>query len=76
LASIRGKGVNFTVVRHTESQLVLELAEGSKWRANPQNLPGGLVLLAVDAGAGFVAVGPTEVRRKRRRQRRRHDLSA
>lgn len=62
---IRGQGVNYTTVTHTTSQLTLELKSGSKWRANPVNLPGPLVLLAVDAGAGFVPVGPTEAKKGR-----------
>ena len=47
--------------------LTLELAKGgtSKWRRNPSNLPGPLLLLAVDAGGGFVAVGPTEAKKGR-----------
>jgi hypothetical protein len=45
--------------------LHMKLAPGSKWRANPDNLPGPLVLLAVDAGAGFVPVGPTEAKKGR-----------
>merc|ERR1719424_1559649 len=62
---LRGKGVNYTTVEHTDTQLRLTLASKSKWRANPANLPGPLVLLAVDAGAGFVPVGPTEAKKGR-----------
>mmetsp|Transcript_20491 Transcript_20491/g.24263 ORF Transcript_20491/g.24263 Transcript_20491/m.24263 type:complete len:881 (+) Transcript_20491:59-2701(+) len=62
---IRGRGTNYTTVEHTKELLRMKLAEGSKWRANPENLPGPLVLLAVDAGAGFVAVGPTEAKKGR-----------
>jgi len=62
---IRGKGVNYTTVAHTKDQIRMQLASGSKWRANPANLPGPLVLLAVDAGAGFVPVGPTEAKKGR-----------
>jgi len=62
---LRGKGVNYTTVEHSGTQLKLELAKKSKWRANPTNLPGPLVLLAVDAGAGFVPVGPTEAKKGR-----------
>mmetsp|Transcript_51498 Transcript_51498/g.117171 ORF Transcript_51498/g.117171 Transcript_51498/m.117171 type:complete len:713 (-) Transcript_51498:350-2488(-) len=62
---IRGKGVNYTTVEHTKELLRMKLASGSKWRANPANLPGPLVLLAVDAGGGFVAVGPTEAKKGR-----------
>eukprot|EP00616_Rhizochromulina_sp_CCMP1243_P005762 CAMPEP_0118978400 /NCGR_PEP_ID=MMETSP1173-20130426/23555_1 /TAXON_ID=1034831 /ORGANISM="Rhizochromulina marina cf, Strain CCMP1243" /LENGTH=890 /DNA_ID=CAMNT_0006928593 /DNA_START=33 /DNA_END=2701 /DNA_ORIENTATION=+ len=63
--SLRGKGVNYTTVRHTENELSLQLNKGSKWRLNPSNLPGPLVLLAVNAGAGFVPVGPTEAKKGR-----------
>ena len=62
---LRGHGVNYTTVEHSESMLTLALAPGSKWRANPENLPGPLNLLAVDAGGGFVAVGPTEAKKGR-----------
>lgn len=64
---IRGKGTNYTVVSASAdgTQLQLKLAAGSKWRINPTNLPGPLVLLAVDAGAGFVPVGPTEAKKGR-----------
>lgn len=59
-------------VEHTKDLLRMKLTPGSKWRANPANLPGPLVLLAVDAGAGFVPVGPTEAKKGRtvRRKRR------
>ena len=57
--------MNYTTVEHTNQLLRMKLAAGSKWRANPANLPGPLVLLAVDAGAGFVAVGPTEAKKGR-----------
>ena len=63
--SLRGKGVNYTVVNAEKNQLDLELAEGSKWRANPANLPGTLVLLAVNAGAGPIPVGATEQKKGR-----------
>jgi len=62
---LRGKGVNYTTTEHSKTQLKLELAKKSRWRANPANLPGPLVLLAVDAGAGFVPVGPTEAKKGR-----------
>ena len=52
-------------VEHTKDLLRMKLAPNSKWRANPANLPGPLVLLAVDAGAGFVPVGPTEAKKGR-----------
>jgi len=63
--SLRGKGINYTAVEHTDTQLRLVLKRGSKWRANPENLPGPLILLAVNAGAGFVPVGPTEAKKGR-----------
>jgi hypothetical protein len=63
--SLRGKGVNYTAVEHTSTQLRLSLTRGSKWRANPENLPGPLILLAVNAGVGFVPVGPTEAKKGR-----------
>jgi hypothetical protein len=53
-----GKGVNYTITDTTETQLTLTLTPGSVWRANVNNLPGYLTLLAVNAGEGFVAVGP------------------
>lgn len=62
---IRGRGTNYTTVEHTKELLRMRLTPGSKWRANPENLPGPLVLLAVDAGAGFVPVGPTEAKKGR-----------
>merc|ERR1719326_846606 len=64
---LKGRGVNYTVVQASEdgTQLNLRLVPGSKWRINPANLPGPLVLLAVNAGAGFVPVGPTEAKKGR-----------
>lgn len=59
LHSLRGKGVNYTISGGSTSSLVLSLQTGSKWRLNPETLPGSLTLLAVNAGAGFVPVGPT-----------------
>jgi len=53
-----GKGINFTTVSTTASQISLRLTPGSFWRKNTENLPGFLTLLAVNAGEGFVAVGP------------------
>lgn len=55
---ILGRGVNYTVTKNTESTLTLQLTPGSFWRGNMDNLPGYLTLLAVNAGEGFVAVGP------------------
>lgn len=54
-----GNDVNYTTPINTETQLTLRLSPGSHWRKNFDNLPGTLTLLAVDAGGGFVAVGPT-----------------
>jgi len=62
---LRGKGVNYTTVEHNTELIRMKLSSGSKWRANPANLPGPLVLLAVDAGGGFVPVGPTEAKKGR-----------
>jgi len=62
---LRGHGVNYTTVDHTTDMLTLDLKSGSKWRQNSENLPGPLILLAVDAGGGFVAVGPTEAKKGR-----------
>jgi hypothetical protein len=53
-----GKGVNYTITAITETSMTLRLTPGSLWRMNVENLPGYLTLLAVNAGAGFVAVGP------------------
>jgi len=63
--SLRGAGVNYTIVQAHPNQLDLELAPGCKWRANPANLPGPLTLLAVNAGAGPVPVGATEAKKGR-----------
>jgi hypothetical protein len=54
-----GNGVNFTTKATTETTISLRLVPGSFWRKNFDNLPGALTLLAVNAGQGFVAVGPT-----------------
>ncbi|CAM9618351.1 unnamed protein product, partial [Ectocarpus fasciculatus] len=53
-----GDGVNYTTSQLTETQMTLKLVSGSMWRANMLNLPGYLTVLAVNSGAGFVAVGP------------------
>eukprot|EP00632_Arachnochrysis_sp_CCMP2950_P012529 CAMPEP_0185693838 /NCGR_PEP_ID=MMETSP1164-20130828/3499_1 /TAXON_ID=1104430 /ORGANISM="Chrysoreinhardia sp, Strain CCMP2950" /LENGTH=914 /DNA_ID=CAMNT_0028360647 /DNA_START=66 /DNA_END=2810 /DNA_ORIENTATION=+ len=63
--SLRGKGLNYTIVGAQDTRLDLKLTPGSTWRANPTNLPGPLVLLAVNAGAGLVPVGPTEAKKGR-----------
>ena len=54
-----GKGLNYTTKSTTEQLVTLTLVPGSHWRKNVENLPGYLTLLAVNAGEGFVAVGPT-----------------
>ena len=54
-----GKAVNYTVKANTPELLTLSLVPTSHWRKNVDNLPGYLTLLAVNAGEGFVAVGPT-----------------
>ena len=64
--SLRGKGINYTITRGTSEKLDLELAPFSRWRANEKNLPSPLLLLAVNAGAGLVPVGPTEAKKGRR----------
>jgi hypothetical protein len=56
---ILGQGVNFTTVISSETSITLRLVPGSYWRKNFENLPAPLTLLAVNAGQGFVAVGPT-----------------
>ena len=53
-----GKGVNYTMSSVSETSLTLRLSHGSLWRKNVENLPGYLTLLAVNAGEGFIAVGP------------------
>jgi hypothetical protein len=62
---ILGKGVNFTTVSTSESSISLRLVPNSFWRKNVENLPGYLTLLAVNAGEGFVAVGPTNAAKGR-----------
>ena len=64
--SLRGKGINYTITEASSGSLKLELGEGSTWRPNPNNLPSPLLLLAVNAGAGLVPVGPTEAKKGRR----------
>ena len=55
---ILGKGVNYTITDASETSLTLTLTPGSFWRKNIDYLPGFLTLLALDNGAGFVAIGP------------------
>ncbi|KAG5177614.1 peptidase S1 and S6, chymotrypsin/Hap [Tribonema minus] len=63
---LRGGGANYTASTVTPTRMTLDLAPGSKWRGNVDNLPGALVLLAADAGAGFVALGATAVKSGRK----------
>ncbi|KAJ8598836.1 hypothetical protein CTAYLR_008534 [Chrysophaeum taylorii] len=63
--SLRGRGVNYTIVEAHANELRLKLTAGSHWRANAANLPGPLTLLAVNAGAGPVPVGATEAKKGR-----------
>jgi hypothetical protein len=55
---ILGKGVNYTTTSTSDSQISLRIVPGSHWRKNVENLPGALTLLAVNAGEGYVALGP------------------
>jgi hypothetical protein len=55
---ILGKSVNYSSTSFTETSIKLKLQHFSSWRKNMDNLPGVLNLLAVNAGEGFVAVGP------------------
>ncbi|KAJ1436837.1 hypothetical protein B484DRAFT_344871 [Ochromonadaceae sp. CCMP2298] len=55
---IAGNNVNYTTLSTTETAITLRITAGSRWRSNVANLPGALTLLAVNAGAGYVAVGP------------------
>jgi hypothetical protein len=60
-----GKGVNYTTTATSSESITLKIASGSFWRKNVENLPGYLTLLAVNAGEGFVAVGPTNAAKGR-----------
>jgi len=62
---ILGKGVNYTTTAVSDSSIKLRLVPGSHWRKNVENLPGYLTLLAVNAGEGYVAVGPTNAAKGR-----------
>ena len=62
---ILGKGVNYTTVATSETSISIRIVPGSHWRKNVENLPGYLTLLAVNAGEGFVAVGPTNAAKGR-----------
>mmetsp|Transcript_11430 Transcript_11430/g.25719 ORF Transcript_11430/g.25719 Transcript_11430/m.25719 type:complete len:937 (+) Transcript_11430:134-2944(+) len=56
--NLLGNNVNYSTLSTADSAISLHLSPGSLWRANPENLPGTLTLLAVNAGGGYVAVGP------------------
>ena len=58
-SGLLGNNVNYTIITTTESSVILRLTPGSYWRKNFENLPGALTVLAVNAGQGYVAVGPT-----------------
>ena len=62
---ILGKSVNYTTKSTTSELILLSLVPTSAWRKNVENLPGYLTLLAVNAGEGFVAVGPTNANKGR-----------
>jgi len=62
---ILGNNVNYTTTAISETSVSLRLVPGSLWRKNVENLPGYLTLLAVNAGSGFVAVGPTNAAKGR-----------
>lgn len=64
--ALRGAGTNFTITDTQPTQLTLNLAEGSMWRRNPKSLPGALVLLAAEAGDGWVPLGPTAAKAGRK----------
>lgn len=64
--ALRGGGTNFTITNIELMELTLTLEEGSSWRKNPKALPGALVLLAANAGAGWVPLGPTTVKAGRK----------
>ncbi|KAG5188471.1 hypothetical protein JKP88DRAFT_347792 [Tribonema minus] len=64
--ALRGGGANYTASAITPTHMTLELAPGSRWRGNADNLPGALVLLAADAGDGYVALGATAAKAGRK----------
>lgn len=49
---------NYSVVATTTKKVVLQLKDGRTWRSNPMTLPAPLTLMQMDAGSGFVDVGP------------------
>eukprot|EP00903_Cladosiphon_okamuranus_P014061 g13069.t1 len=64
--ALRGGGTNFTVTDMQPNKMTLELVEGSTWRRNPDALPGALILLAAEAGDGWVPLGPTAAKAGRK----------
>lgn len=64
--ALRGGGTNFTITETQPDSITLELKEGSKWRGNVDSLPGPLVLLAANAGDGWVPLGPTQAKAGRK----------
>ena len=63
--SLAGNNVNYTTIYTSATQIKLRLTPDSLWRANNDNLPGALTLLAVNGGDGYVAVGPTNAKKGR-----------
>jgi hypothetical protein len=60
-----GNGVNYTTIIFNTTTMMLRLVPGGRWRPNNGNSVGPLVLFAVNAGRGFVTVGPTNSDRGR-----------
>lgn len=56
---------NYTIKSTASDEMTLQLMPGSYWRKNVDNLPGFLTLLAVNAGEGFVSVGPMNAQKGR-----------
>jgi len=63
--NLLGNNVNYTTVSQDEDSIVLRLVPGSLWRKNYENLPGALTILAINAGQGYVATGPTNAQKGR-----------
>jgi hypothetical protein len=57
---ILGSGINYTTVSTSAEIITLSIVPGFHWRNDVENLPAFLILLAVNAGEGFVAVGDTD----------------
>eukprot|EP00752_Nemacystus_decipiens_P008401 g7511.t1 len=60
-----GNNFNYSVEVTPESA-TFTLDEGNKWKLNAAALPGPLVLLAADAGSGFVPLGATTAKSGRK----------